>query len=134
MARLAKTPETDRIIPARTSDLQLAGGRAVIEYEGMADPIPKQSGHDARHQLRQPDSAAVPADAAGAQMIRDEIRSECFADGAEYSLVEPVEDEQRGNHKDVLRHREAEILIRKMAKQASRTFFLPQLSENDPAG
>lgn len=40
--------------------------RTVIEYGRMADPIPQQSGNDARYQLQQADGGAVPSHAAGA--------------------------------------------------------------------
>src|SRR6266511_723780 len=34
----------------------------VVEDSCMADPIPKQTGNDARHELQQSDGCAVPAD------------------------------------------------------------------------
>src|SRR5665213_538495 len=73
----------------------------VIEHRRMADPIPQQSGNDARDQLQQADGGAVPADAACAQMVRHEIRGKRLADSAEYPLIQSVEDKQRSDEKDV---------------------------------
>ena len=84
-------------------------GRTVIEHGRMADPIPKKSSDDTGHELQQAHGGAVPAHPAGAQMLRHEIRCKRFADGAEYSLIQPVEDEQRGDQEDVLRQGKAEI-------------------------
>ena len=75
----------------------------------MANLIPEQSSNDARHQLQQADRGAVPADTARAQMLRHEVCGNCLADGAEDPLIQSVEDEQRGDEKDVLRQRKAEI-------------------------
>src|ERR1039457_6690283 len=84
-------------------------GRTVVEHGGVADPIPKQSGDDTGHELQQAHGGAVPADPAGAQMLRHEIRCKRLADGAKYSLKQPVEDKERGGEKDVLRQGKAEI-------------------------
>src|ERR1019366_6973392 len=63
-------------------------GRTVIEHGRMADPIPKQPGNDAGHELQQAHGGAVPADPAGAQMLRHEVRCKGLADGAENPLIQ----------------------------------------------
>ena len=83
--------------------------RAVIEHSRMADAIPKQSSNDARDELQQADRGAVPADAACAQVVRHEVRRECFADSAEYPLIQSVKDKQPSDQKDVLRQCKAEV-------------------------
>src|ERR1035441_9139214 len=65
-------------------------GRTVIEHGRMADPIPKQPGDDTGHELQQAHGGAVPADPAGAQMLRHEIRCKGFADGTKYPLIQSV--------------------------------------------
>ena len=66
----------------------------VIEDGGMDDAVPKQSSNDARQQLQQASRGTVPADAACTQVFRHEIRRERLANSAEYTLIQPVKDEE----------------------------------------
>jgi hypothetical protein len=75
----------------------------------MADPIPKESGNQARDELQQADSGALPTDAARAQVFGHQVRRERFADRAEYPLIQSVENKQRSDEKAILRYRKAEI-------------------------
>ena len=106
--------------------------RTVIEYGRMADPIPQQSGNDARYQLQQADGGAVPADAAGAQMLRHKIRCERFADSAEYPLIQSVKDKQCGDQNDVLRQCKAEIGDQKDDKRRKQDIFSTPLVGKRP--
>ena len=100
----------------------------------MADPIPEQSGDDTGHELQQAHGGAVPADPAGAQMVRYEIRCERFADSAEYSLIQTVEDKQGGDEKDVLRQGKAEIGDQEDDKRGQQDVFPAPRVGKGPAG
>ena len=50
------------------------------------------------------------------------------------ALVRSVKDKQPRDHKDVLRHGEAEIGDQEDRKRGEQYVFLPHLSERDPAG
>lgn len=77
----------------------------------MADPVPEQAGDNAGHEFKQPDTRAVPADRAGPQFVRHEIRRERLADGAKNSLVQAVENEEPRDDQDILRQSKAEIMV-----------------------
>ena len=91
--------------------------RAVVEYGRVADAVPEQAGGNTGDELQQADRGVVPADAAGAQAVGHEARRQRLAGGAEYPLVQPVEHEQRRDHRDVLRQGKAQIADQKNAKR-----------------
>ena len=62
----------------------------VVEHSSVSYPVPQHPGHDAGDELQQPHCCVVPADAAGAQTLRHELRSESLADSAENPLVQPI--------------------------------------------
>ncbi len=83
--------------------------RAVIEDGCVAYSVPQQAGDDAGDKLQQAHRRIVPADPAGAQALRHQVRSERLADGTKYPLVQSVENKQPRNQGDVLRQRKTEI-------------------------
>ena len=46
------------------------------------------------------DALGVAEVRAGAQMVGHKIRCECFADGAEYPLIQTITDKQRGDQNE----------------------------------
>src|SRR5260370_42031908 len=84
-------------------------GCAVIKHGRMADPVPKQPSNNVCHQSQETNGCAVPANAAGAQALRHEIRGKRLANGAEYSLKQSIEDKQGRDERNAFRARKTEI-------------------------
>ena len=97
--------------------------RAVIEHRRMADAIPNNPATTLAPSCNRTTVVLYQPRAACAQMLRHEIRRECLADSAEYSLIQPIEDKQRTDKKDVLRQRKAEIGDQEDDKRGEQNVF-----------
>src|SRR4029077_157685 len=84
-------------------------GRPKQEHAGMSDMVPKPSTDKARHQAAQSHDRIVPADPACAQLRWPIVAGERLADGAEYSLIEAVENEEHADQHDVRAECKTEI-------------------------